>query len=498
MSCTRNALVCPPGTYLFDVVADTSCTGCPKRGVRCEDNTVVVLSNFWFARIANARNKIDESVAVFACLNDVCCAPPLPIDAAQKEVTCNKGYRGVLCGACERERGYIRSGQGCVLCWALLWNVAVALAMAIAMIAVLVFIIAFKNFEPKLGEYHTVIAKMIMSYCQMLMVLGIFKARGTQLFNDITQRPAEIVGGSLTSAFPLKCLMGSSLYGPFLLNMLTPIIVGVACGLILVPVWVCKVVERRKRAALPAPHAPAVKRDATKCGCPKRALTLWEREQFAIHHHKLRSTPFDPVMRVQSVLVFVLFTVYPTLVKSIASILLCTDPIGGKQYLWGDLAEVCWEGDHWLYVAIGAGCGAIYLLGSPLAILVIMYRNRFQLNSPKFRGTFSFIYNGYSTDRGPLVVSWEVRAVIRMYHSVRSSFPRSSRPPPPALILHHRRSSWCASSSSLPSQSPRPIRTRKSSSPSSSSSSATACKSTFCHTRRDCSTHSKAGGSSCL
>ena len=58
--------------------------------------------------------------------------------------------------------------------------------MAIAMVIVLVFIIAFKNFEPKLGEYHTVIAKMIMSYCQMLMVLGIFKARGTFILCTVT------------------------------------------------------------------------------------------------------------------------------------------------------------------------------------------------------------------------------------------------------------------------------------------------------------------------
>ena len=113
VSCTRNALVCPPGTYLFDVVADTSCTGCPAQGIRCVDNAISVLSNFWFPRVTNAKNMIDERVSVFPCLNDVCCSTPLPVEAAQTEVTCNEGYGGVLCGACERERGWIRSGQVC-------------------------------------------------------------------------------------------------------------------------------------------------------------------------------------------------------------------------------------------------------------------------------------------------------------------------------------------------------------------------------------------------
>jgi len=377
--------------------------------VLCEENTVVVLSHFWFAPV---EKKIDDTVAVFECLNDLCCSDPLPIEAAQKAVECNEGYGGVLCGACDMVKGYVRSGQGCVLCWAMRYNIVVALGMLSGLIGVLVFIIGFKNFEPKLGEYHTVIAKMIMSYCQMLMVLGIFKARGTQLFNDITQRPAEIVGGSLTSAFPIKCLLQSSLYGPFVLNMLTPILVGLLSLVILLPVWVLKVIERRTRASLPQPRVPPKQCDATQC-CKKRPLTPWEASQFQLVHERLRYTAFDPIMRVQSVLVFVMFSVYPTLVKSLSSILLCTESIAGKQYLWEDLSVVCWEGTHWYYVSFGAVCGVVYLLGSPAAIIITMFRNQFQLNSPRFRGTFSFIFNGYSTDRGALVVSWEALIMIR-------------------------------------------------------------------------------------
>ena len=54
----------------------------------------------------------------------------------------------------------------------------------------------------------------------MLGVLGIFKAKGTATFNEIASRPAEVVGGSVTSMLPIKCALQSQIYGPFLLTML--------------------------------------------------------------------------------------------------------------------------------------------------------------------------------------------------------------------------------------------------------------------------------------
>ena len=58
----------------------------------------------------------------------------------------------------------------------------------------------------------------------MLGVLGIFKAKGTDVFNEVASRPAEVVGGSFTSLLPIKCALNSQIYGPFLITMLLPFV----------------------------------------------------------------------------------------------------------------------------------------------------------------------------------------------------------------------------------------------------------------------------------
>ena len=413
VSCTRNALNCPPGTYLFDAKSDTSCTGCPAQGTVCEANTLTVLPNFWYAAISVGAARLDDAVEVFPCINDQSCVAPLP--AAERDprvgVDCTEGYSSVLCGACDRTSGFVRSGQGCIKCWHTAFNVLIALLIAAGLFCALLWVIAFKNFEEAQAEYHTVIAKMLMSYSQMLMVLGIFKARGTDLFNELTQRPAEIIGGSVTSTFPIKCLVQSSLYRPFLINMLSPVLIAGATLLVIGPVWVIKVMQRRTAGGLPVEHPLSQKCDVTRCR--KRALTPWETMRWREQRNAARERTFAPLMRFQSVLVFAMFSIYPTLVKSLASVLRCTAPINGVQYLEDDLSVVCWEGSHWWYVLFGILCGTIYLVGTPLAIVILLARNRFQLNETKFRGTFSFLYNGYSTDRGVLVVSWEALVMLR-------------------------------------------------------------------------------------
>mgnify|MGYP006149368409 CR=1 FL=1 len=291
------------------------------------------------------------------------------------------------------------------------FNVFIVLLIAAGLFCALLWVIAYKDFEEAQAEYHTVIAKMLMSYSQMLMVLGIFKARGTDLFNELTQRPAEVIGGSITSTFPIKCLFQSSLYRPFLINMLSPVLIAGATLLVIGPVWIIKVVQRRTVSALPVEHPPSQRCDVTRCR--KRALTPWETMRWREQRDAARERTFAPLMRFQSVIVFAMFTVYPTLVKSLASVLRCTAPINGVQYLEDDLSVVCWDGSHWWYVLFGVSCGVFYLIGTPLAIVVLLARNRFQLKSAKFRATFSFLYNGYSTDRGVCVAAWEALVMLR-------------------------------------------------------------------------------------
>jgi hypothetical protein len=71
----------------------------------------------------------------------------------------------------------------------------------------------------------------------MVGVLGIFKARGTKVFNDVIGKASEVGGGSVTSILPIKCLLSvnSDIYGSFLLNMALPVASALLVTLILIP-----------------------------------------------------------------------------------------------------------------------------------------------------------------------------------------------------------------------------------------------------------------------
>ena len=87
----------------------------------------------------------------------------------------------------------------------------------------------------------------------MLGVLGVFKAKGTDVFNEVASRPAEVVGGSFTSVLPIKCALHSQVYGPFLLTMFLPFILLGVAALLMIPKILVEMMMRKGRADKEAP-----------------------------------------------------------------------------------------------------------------------------------------------------------------------------------------------------------------------------------------------------
>jgi hypothetical protein len=141
--------------------------------------------------------------------------------------------------------------------------------------------VAFQNFSTDVNDQREVVLKIAMSFCQMLTVLGVFKARGTALFNEIVQRPASIAGGGVSSMLPLKCLLNSQIYGSFFVNMLTPWLAMFSTGLLIVPVWSCKRVHEAIRASRPPRRAPEEKIRVC-CLCRSMRLESWEKKSVGI------------------------------------------------------------------------------------------------------------------------------------------------------------------------------------------------------------------------
>ena len=406
-SCTVAALECPDRTYRD--AAKTSCIACPKDGAICEENELTLLDSWWFDTVALEVKgvEISSETEMFPCLNPLSCI----VDQMNRTVSCSDGYSSVLCGACVIERRFIRSGQLCRECGTFFSNALFVAAMVIGASFYVVYVVAFQDFSSTEGDQRPIVIKIMMSFCQMLTVLGVFKARGTALFNELVQRPASIVGGGFSSALPIKCLQNSQIYGSFLLNMATPFLAACLTAVVIGPIWICKRASESMRASRPPRRAPNEKIKALCC-CRRTKMEEWERNTWLAVRVKKDRSVFKPVPRFIAVIVFVLFGVYPTLVKSIFAIFRCSEPISGLRFLEDDYTVVCWIGWHPRFVALAIVCGVVYLVGIPLGLATILHSNRHRLNEAGFRSTFGFVYSGYHTDRG-LVVAWESFVMLR-------------------------------------------------------------------------------------
>jgi hypothetical protein len=118
------------------------------------------------------------------------------------------------------------------------------------------------------GNYTSSAVKLLFSHLQMLGVLGIFKAKGTAVFNSVMSRPAEVVGGSVTSALPIKCALNSQAYGTFIATMVLPLLVPSIATVFLTPMVFISRHMVKKRNAEPIPTYSG------RCGIP-RVFARW-------------------------------------------------------------------------------------------------------------------------------------------------------------------------------------------------------------------------------
>jgi len=339
----------------------------------CRDGTLTLERKAWYDFAKNAI--ISSETKMHTCLNDVCClVSSAAVNASAAATTdaetlaCNValGYFGPLCGACDRDneqgRGFFtRSGRGCGECWLPWITWSTVSTMAVALLFVIGYFVVRHSFAASQGDYGATVQKVMISHLQMLGVLGIFKARGTAVFNDVVNRPAEIIGGSFTSMLPVKCALQSQIYGPFLLNMSMPLIMLALAAVILIPKALGERCMRERRKGHEAPPFKG------KLNLPRRLVVLTAlRDPMTAADIAEWHAPFKSSQRFSGVVVFVLFSFYPTLVASVASLFNCTQAIGGSAYLVVDLTVKCYEGMHLLFMAFA-------FIGAVVCVYCVMF-----------------------------------------------------------------------------------------------------------------------------
>ena len=114
-------------------------------------------------------------------------------------------------------------------------------------------------------------------------------------------------------------------------------------------------------------------------------------------------------------LIFVLFSLYPTLIASAISVMRCSESIDGKYYLVEDYAKECFTEEHNWYVGFGVVFTAIYALGIPLGAFVLIWSFRKPIadGNATAHSSLGFLFAGYSTTRGGFIAAWESMIMLR-------------------------------------------------------------------------------------
>ena len=433
---------CADGTFTT-AMGQSSCTACPKLRTKCENGKLTFDQKTWYPPKTVSFSADTE---VHECFNDECCE--LSSNRTSMQCAVTKGYHGPLCGACDRDNdeghgSFTRSGSGCAMCWENWKSWLAVVCIGLCIVSGLAYIVFQHSFAAARGDYGATVQKITISHVQvrmskripgffsliathhtelsptflsslrpshqMLGVLGIFKAKGTSVFNEVASRPAEIVGGSVTSMLPIKCVLESQIYGPFILTMALPFLLVAVASLFILLRALCEKKMRKQRQGKEPPRFKG-----------KMNLPRW-----IAFHKKLRlpmteddikewHAEFQPAERISGVTVFIIFTLYVSLVASIASLYNCTAPIEGKAYLVADLTVICYEGLHLAFLTFASVGAIVFAIGIPTAVAVAVTlrspcfrengkmtfecrrRTPEEYTSASMRSRFAFLFNGES------------------------------------------------------------------------------------------------------
>ena len=77
-----------------------------------------------------------------------------------------------------------------------------------------------------------------------------------------------------------------------------------------------------------------------------------------------------------------IYSLFPTLVASTASIFNCTDAINGRRYLVADLTVTCYMGWHLAYIAGAALSVVVYCIGVPIFLTITLIVDTLQCTAP--------------------------------------------------------------------------------------------------------------------
>lgn len=424
--------VCGAGFY-SDGGPGAQCVRCPSQGATCSAGRITFLDRFM--RIQDGSTTVSELTELRPCYFPTGCivATNTMNRSASETHKCANGYTGPMCGICDADREFAKSGSRCTPCPDRGWSYFVTALVPAAFIAFSVWISLFRE-QTKSSE-TSVVTRMLITYIQVLGALGsLYVARGTTIFREVFGF-SDVLGDSVLSLPPLQCILRLPYEFRFAVTISIPFTVAfmsIVVNLCWIP-WKVRRDRRHKEIANAIhlgrkPDAPTSltfhqrvgrllcpclvkKRPGAKKGFMVKTTALVHSTGY-LEQVRGEARAYFAQQGYLAPIIFVLGLGYTTLTTNSFSQFDCFSySFGGKVYLSRDVSIVCYEGMHNLLRLVAGFAIFAFGGGLPALFAYILWRSKGTLKSKATFSRFGQLYDGYSIDRG--LFWWESLAMMR-------------------------------------------------------------------------------------
>ena len=446
---------CPLSTYSDG--GNAVCRGCPRQGALCSSGRIILFPGFFPgdtrlllhrqqhknepSPLGNSNTSLTPAdllhsgTVLYPCWNGEACV----VDSGNRSYSCSSGYAGPLCGVCDADMNYVRTGNVCTECWPVGLNIAILVCLISAALLGMTYIAVFQSVKE--ASPQKIIFRTLLTYIQMLSSLGLFQAQATRTFREIFGI-SETLGGSFVSAGPIQCVLRLGYYLRFGFNMglpfmMIPLSIALAgTAMVVQPLCTTKTYCHHNRNPFPwccctrdALRGKAKKNSPNTLNNERRTAIFDRRRD---HHTFSAAIPdtmrssarcsdrFRQYLNQKAYLgpgVFVLFLSYNVLSTTAATMFKCRpEVIDGHQYLHADLAVQCYSSSHVAGMIVASIMALLFNLGMPVLLFLFLRRHRTRLRDPALFRRFGFLYQGYSVSRGRY--AWESIVMLRKFSIV--------------------------------------------------------------------------------
>ncbi|CAE7637236.1 unnamed protein product, partial [Symbiodinium sp. KB8] len=158
--------------------------------------------------------------ATFACyFQDVCRA-----DSEQLRLTCETGYRGAFCGACDPHEGfgYTREVDGCAECLDLPSLTAIAVVTALLMGLLITFFSICQNFGRR--SPRKIILRLLLNHLQLVSSMNLLQVEFNSAIRTLFSS-SDAASGSFMQLPTFQCFFPDSFFTQYALGLVFPVLV---------------------------------------------------------------------------------------------------------------------------------------------------------------------------------------------------------------------------------------------------------------------------------